>query len=146
MNRLRGLPEKSSDLQRGVRGCWPRVVRGSSGRSGGSGGPGSTGPAPRSAAGGEAFDLPPPPVYFPGVPGRFPRGLFTWKMRRQRQAKIYFYGRSLWGRPRTSFPCTTPPSSSGATNPEMPSPRAGAGASPLPRHPGKGHGKKLSPL
>lgn len=29
-------------------------------------------------------------IYFPGVPGRFPRGLFARKMRRQRQAKIYF--------------------------------------------------------
>lgn len=104
------------------------------GRSGGPACAGSTAqPCPCPAArlrGEKRFPRPPPPAYFPGAPGRFPRGLFAWKMRKQRQAKIYFYGRSLWGRPRPSFPRTHPPPR--ATNPEMPSPRAGAGAAPRP--------------
>lgn len=42
------------------------------------------------------FPRPTPCVNFPGAPGSFPRVLFARRIRRQLQAKIYFYGRSLW--------------------------------------------------
>lgn len=93
-------------------------------------------PLPRRA-GGTRFPPPTPCVDFPGAPGRFPRGLFARRMWRQRQPKIYFYGRSLWGE--------LGPVSVTALGPPAPSwPRLGR-ASPRPDQPrGAGIGEKAT--
>lgn len=68
--------------------------------------PSPAGPCPAALGRERRFPRPTPCVDFPGAAGRFPRGFFARRMRRQRQAKICFYGRSLWDDPGPV--CVTP--------------------------------------
>lgn len=114
--------------------------------------------SPSLGRGGSRVVLSPPSrrAFFQALRGDFPLLYFLFyffififfprKMQRQRRAKIYFYGRSVRGRPRPSFSCPSSPLSAAPIGAPLlrhvPCPCPLQGARPR----GKGHRRKLSPL